>query len=73
MGLAVARVDRPPVPNADRRPPLRGHERPLGIAAYAPTIAIGTTGIFMSSASRDVPWRNRWSHPSVDASPRGTR
>jgi hypothetical protein len=53
--------------------PFRGHERPFGIAAYAPTIAIGTTGIFMSSASRDVPWRNRWSHPSVDRVPSGTR
>jgi hypothetical protein len=25
----------------------------------------------MSSASRDVPWRNRWSHPSVDRVPSG--
>src|SRR4029453_13392068 len=32
MGLAVTRVDRPPVPNADRRPPPRGPQPPLGHA-----------------------------------------
>ena len=52
-GGSAARTERGSAagPSSATRPPF-------GIAAYAPTIAIGTTGIFMSSASRDVPWRN---------------